>query len=75
MYFQTFSEAMTMGGHGSYVWSAYGISCLVVAYLIWAPLAKKKRFFRDQMRRARRDEYQQPLQQDQGQQDQGQQES
>lgn len=58
MYFQSFSDVMTMGGHGGYVWSAYGISFIVVAYLVLLPLARKKRFFRDQVRRARRDQYQ-----------------
>lgn len=65
MYFQSFSDAITMSGHGSYVWTAYGISWLVIAYLVWTPLAKKKRFFRDQVRRARRDQYQQQHSQNQ----------
>lgn len=63
MYFESFSDVLTMGGHGPYVWTAYGITLLVILYLIWSPLAKKKRFFREQVQRARRDDYLQHHQQ------------
>ena len=66
MYFESISDALTMSGHGKYVWTAYGISFLVIFFLIWTPLAKQKRFFRDQIRRARRDQYQQQMSQKTG---------
>ncbi len=31
-----------MDGHGIYVWSTYGISLLIVAYNVLAPLRQKK---------------------------------
>lgn len=31
-----------MGGHGPYVWSAYGISLLVMAWLVFAPLRRQR---------------------------------
>lgn len=33
--------------HGPYVWGAYAIALIAVIYLIWSPLARRKRFFRD----------------------------
>ena len=32
----TFSEFLAMGGHGGYVWSAYGITLLVLMISGWA---------------------------------------
>ncbi len=43
MYFDSFQAAMAMGGHGVYVWSAYGITALVIAQLVLWPSARKKR--------------------------------
>lgn len=30
MYFETFNELLAMGGHGLYVWLAYGVTALVL---------------------------------------------
>ena len=35
MYFESFEALLTMGGHGLYVWSAYGIAIVV---LVWNQL-------------------------------------
>lgn len=44
------TEFLAMGGHGPYVWSAYGVSLLALAFVgIW-PLAA----MRSTMRRLRR---------------------
>ena len=37
MYFDSLAAAWNMAGHGPYVWSAYGISFVVIAYLVIAP--------------------------------------
>ncbi|MEP4484655.1 MAG: heme exporter protein CcmD [Halioglobus sp.] len=37
MYFDSVSAAIDMAGHGGYVWSAYFISLLVIAYLLVLP--------------------------------------
>lgn len=42
MYFESFAAALAMDGHGVYVWSAYAISVVVLAYLIWSPLRRRK---------------------------------
>lgn len=47
-----------MGTHGLYVWSAYGFSALVLAWLVWNTLSTRrktrdtlrKRFLRNQTR-------------------------
>ena len=57
MFFESFNEAINMSGHGVFVWSAYGICFVVVAYLVLSPLRKQKRFFAEQSRRMRRDEH------------------
>ena len=38
MYFESFEALLTMGGHGLYVWSAYGIA---IAVLFWNQLVVK----------------------------------
>ena len=43
MYFQDFSSFMAMGGHGVFVWSAYGAAFLVIIYNLWAPLMTRKK--------------------------------
>ena len=49
MYFESFEALLAMGGHGRYVWSAYGIA---IAVLIWNQLAVKvsKKALLDQWR-------------------------
>ena len=43
MYFSDISSFIAMGGHGTFVWSAYGVAFLVIIYNIMAPvLARKK---------------------------------
>ena len=38
MYFESFEALLAMGGHGLYVWSAYGIA---IAVLFWNQLVLK----------------------------------
>lgn len=47
MYFDSLSSALTMGGHGSYVWTAYGITILVLLLLMVSPYRKKRRLLRE----------------------------
>ncbi len=37
MYFESLNAAWEMAGHGPFVWSAYGITLLVIAGLILIP--------------------------------------
>ncbi|MEH6358460.1 MAG: heme exporter protein CcmD [Pseudomonadales bacterium] len=56
MYFADFSEFIAMGGHGLYVWVAYGTAALVFAFNLVTPVLKRKRFFVEQARQLRREE-------------------
>ena len=47
MYFDSLSAAMTMGGHGGYVWSAYAITFVVLAVVILRPILSSRRLRRD----------------------------
>jgi len=39
-----------MAGHGPYVWGCYGITALVLVYLVVSPLRRQKRFLQEQRR-------------------------
>ena len=43
MYFESLSEIFFMDGHGTYVWSAYFLSLLVILIMIWLPHASLRR--------------------------------
>lgn len=43
MYFETLHDLFFMNGHGTYVWSAYGIGFVVLAVLVWLPLSREAR--------------------------------
>ncbi len=43
MYFDSFAELWQMAGHGNFVWSAYGISFLVLGVLVLQPLLRYRR--------------------------------
>jgi len=47
VYFDSLSAAMTMGGHGGYVWSAYAITFLVLGVVILRPILSARRLRRD----------------------------
>jgi len=56
MQFADFSEFLAMGGHGLYVWVAYGVAVLVFAFNLVTPMLKRRRFFVEQARQQRREE-------------------
>jgi len=60
MSFSTAAEFFHMGGHGLYVWTAYGIGFAVLLIHAAQPFFAKKRFLRDyqreQVRRQRREQ-------------------
>ena len=55
MQFDSFSDFLTMGGHGVYVWTVYGIALLVLLALVITPLRRDRRFFVEQSMLLRRD--------------------
>jgi len=55
MYFDSVAAAIDMAGHGGYVWSAYFISLLVIAYLLLVPRLQQQRLKRQIAGELRRD--------------------
>jgi heme exporter protein D len=46
MYFDSLSAALSMDGHGAYVWSAYAITLCVVLLILLAPRRRQRKFLR-----------------------------
>ncbi|HHK0528650.1 TPA: heme exporter protein CcmD [Pseudomonas aeruginosa] len=55
MSFESFGDFLAMGYHGPYVWSAYGISLLVLAINVAEPLLARRRYLQEEARRLRRE--------------------
>ena len=58
MQFENFSDFMTMGGHGVFVWSVYAIAAVVLVLLAVNPVLKKRKFMQEQQMRLRREQMQ-----------------
>jgi len=56
MYFDSFSDFLTMDGHGRYVWLAHGIFVLVFAFNIFLALSSRAESKKQVMRSLRRAE-------------------
>jgi heme exporter protein D len=56
--FSTFSEFINMGGHGLYVWLAYGIALAIITANILMPILARKALINNLVRRARREKHQ-----------------
>lgn len=54
MQFDSLQALWQMGGHGPFVWSAYAITLVTLAGIIAAPLARRRRFLREQAALERR---------------------
>ena len=46
--FQNFDAFLSMGGHGPYVWAAYGLSLAIMAWLAVAPLYRQRAVLKSQ---------------------------
>lgn len=46
--FETISDFIAMNGHGPFVWAAYGITFVALAFLLLSPIAQKKAFLKKQ---------------------------
>ena len=56
MYFESFSEFLNMGGHGLYVWMAYGLSAVLLAINVVLPIIHKRQLVKEQARKLRREQ-------------------
>ncbi len=53
-YFDSFADFVAMGGHGPYVWSAYGVSLSVLLWLVLRPIGRRRQILRQLKRQQRR---------------------
>lgn len=56
MSFNSFSEFLSMGGHGLYVWLSYGLGLAVILINVILPRLQRNRLLVEQKRRLRREE-------------------
>ena len=56
MQFSSLNEALQMGGHGIYVWAAYGLTLLVLGSNVIAPILKRKALMKELKRSIAREE-------------------
>ncbi len=56
MYFDSWSGFLAMAGHGIYVWSAYAVASVVIAYNLAVPLMARRRIFAQIAAQVRREE-------------------
>lgn len=55
MAFDTFAEFIAMGGHGPYVWSAWGVTALLLLATVWHARAEQRQLLKSLQRRVRRE--------------------
>jgi heme exporter protein D len=55
MSFSSWSDFLQMGGYAFYVWSAYGLTLVVLGGALLAPWLRYRRLRREVTRRERRD--------------------
>lgn len=53
--FESLSEFIQMGGHGTYVWAAYLISLSVLIGLVVSPLHRRRKLVQEVIRQQRRE--------------------
>lgn len=58
--FETLSEFFVMGGHGGFVFASFGVSILVLIYLVLAPKLERSRFVKHMHSKAKRETQHQP---------------
>jgi heme exporter protein D len=56
MSFSSLGEFLAMGGHAPFVWTAYGVSLLVLAVNVLLPLLAQRRYLHEEARRLRREQ-------------------
>lgn len=56
MAFSSFAEWIAMGGHAPYVWSAWGVTLLLMVALAWHARHERRQLIDGLKRRARREQ-------------------
>lgn len=56
MYFDSFADFLAMGRHAPYVWSAWGLTFVIVLWNIIQPLRQRRRLLQEQAAQLRREQ-------------------
>jgi heme exporter protein D len=56
MAFHSMSDFWAMGGHGFYVWLAYGATAVLLTYNIVQPILKRKTILKELSQKLKREE-------------------
>ena len=51
MAFKSFAEFLAMGGHAPYIWTAYGVTLVLILYILAAPVLRQRQFVRAERQR------------------------
>ena len=51
MAFNSVAEFFAMGGHAPYIWTAYGVTLVLILYILAAPVLRQRRFVRVERQR------------------------
>lgn len=55
MAFASFAEFLAMGGHAPYVWSAWGVTALLLLLIVWHARVEHRQLINGVKRRVRRE--------------------
>ena len=55
--FDSIAAALSMNGHGGYVWSVYLIAVLVIVFLLLSPVLRARRASRERRGQLRREQH------------------
>jgi heme exporter protein D len=55
MAFSSLNEFLAMGGHGPYVWAAWGVTALLMLVIVWHARHERRQLLRSVKRRVRRE--------------------
>lgn len=55
MAFSSMNEFLAMGGHGPYVWAAWGVTALLFLVILWHARRERRQLLSGLKRRARRE--------------------
>ena len=56
MHFDSFADFINMGGHGLYVWLAYGLTATLLVINFVLPVMHKRQLQKEQSRKLRREQ-------------------
>jgi heme exporter protein D len=56
MHFDSFADFINMGGHGLYVWLAYGLTTVLFVINFVLPVLHKRQLVKEQARKLRREQ-------------------